>query len=218
MTSSERIRERRILIGLSQAQLAADLGVDQSTVAKWETGPNSPRPRALSRLADRLGVTVAWLLEGEQGAAGQRPAGAELHRYGPFAKGPRDLPVLGVAVGGDDAFFELNGEVHEYVERPTQLEEVRNAYALYVVGSSMEPRYFEGEIVYVNPNRPVSRGCFVVVELQSADQGGATGMLKQFLGRSASKITLRQFNPTKTLKFPLARVRHCHRIVQSGEP
>ena len=42
--------------------------------------------------------------------------------------------------------------------------------------------------------------------------------MKQFLGRSASKITLRQLNPEQILEFPLARVRHYHRIVQGGEP
>ncbi len=46
----------------------------------------------------------------------------------------------------------------------------------------------------------------------------AAWQMKQFLGRSSTKITLHQFNPDQTLEFPLARVRHCHRIVQGGEP
>ena len=251
MTLGQRIRQRRGSLQLSQARLATDLGVDQSTVAKWESGPNTPRHSTLYRLAHRLEVGVSWLLTGEEPmlkhgadtlglsadeavavtASGLRsddlnlPAGPSLALPGtaymvrqPVSRGERDLPVFGVAVGGDDAFFEFNGQVHEYIERPSQLEGVQNAYALYMLGDSMEPRYLEGEIVYVNPNRPITRDCFVAVELKAADGGPGKGMIKQFVKRTPTKLVLRQFNPGKTLEFLADEIKHFHRIVQSGEP
>ena len=233
MTLGQRIQSRRADLGLSQAGLAAALGLGQSTVAKWERGPNTPRSSTLPRLAARLEVSVAWLLSDQDlalpaSAAGAAVAAAEpldavsaeaaLMIRRPISRGERDLPVFGVAVGGDDAWFEFNGQIHEYVERPAQLESVHNGYALYVLGDSMEPRYLEGEIVYVNPNRPVTVGSFVAVEFKSADEGPGKGMIKQFVKRTPTKLVLRQLNPEKTLPFAIDAVKHCHRIVQSGEP
>jgi len=237
MTMGQRIQRRRLALGLSQAGLAADLELGQSTVAKWENGPNTPRSSTLPRLAARLRVSVAWLISGEEegaAAAGPIPAAAVEARAAvalpeagpesaplvrrPISRGERDLPVFGVAVGGDDAWFELNGQVHEYVERPAQLEGVHNGYALFVLGDSMEPRYLEGEIVYINPNRPVTAGSFVAVEFKSEDGAPGKGMIKQFLKRTPTKLVLRQLNPGKTLEFAAEAVKHCHRIVQSGEP
>ncbi len=237
MTLGQRIQRRRAALGLSQAGLATALGVGQSTVAKWERGPNTPRSSTLPRLAARLEVSVAWLLSDQDvalpaSAAGAAVAAAEpldaasadanaeaaLLIRRPISRGERDLPVFGVAVGGDDAWFEFNGQVHEYVERPAQLESVHNGYALYVLGDSMEPRYLEGEIIYINPNRPVTAGSFVAVEFKSADDGPGKGMIKQFVKRTPTKLVLRQLNPDKTLEFAIDAVKHCHRIVQSGEP
>lgn len=50
-----RIRERA---GLSKTQLADRLGVDLSTVCKWETGVNRPTADGLLKLADLFGCTI----------------------------------------------------------------------------------------------------------------------------------------------------------------
>lgn len=47
---------------LTQAELATSLGVGQQTVSKWETGVTTPRPRALSQLAEQLEVPMTRLL------------------------------------------------------------------------------------------------------------------------------------------------------------
>lgn len=50
-----RIRTARLGIGLTQLQLARELGVNRTTVVRWETGILAPTPRHRSRLAERLG-------------------------------------------------------------------------------------------------------------------------------------------------------------------
>lgn len=50
--------------------LAAELGVDPSTVGRWEKDKRSPRDEALAELARVLNVSPAWLRYGE----GQGPA------------------------------------------------------------------------------------------------------------------------------------------------
>lgn len=51
--------------GLSQQELAQELGVDQSTVSLWESGKTKPRANLLPRVAKILGCTVDELLADE---------------------------------------------------------------------------------------------------------------------------------------------------------
>jgi len=57
-----RIRELRIAQKLSQQELATKLGIDRSSVAKWETGAHSPRTDKLRQLAKVLNCSVEELL------------------------------------------------------------------------------------------------------------------------------------------------------------
>lgn len=51
--------------GVTQRDLAAALGVDQSTVSLWETEKTRPRAKLLPQLAKILGCTVDELLATE---------------------------------------------------------------------------------------------------------------------------------------------------------
>ncbi|MFQ5534686.1 MAG: helix-turn-helix transcriptional regulator [Sphingomonadales bacterium] len=125
----------------------------------------------------------------------------------------KDLPVLGAAKGGNNSLFFDNGTVHEHIHRPPGLGGVENAFAVYMVGDSMEPRYFAGEYLYVNPNRPPARNCFVVVELVDGQ-----GLVKQFVRRDDATLHLRQFNPEKLLQFDNDQVKSVYYIVGASEP
>lgn len=52
--------------GLTQAQLAEKLGVNNRTVSRWETGKNMPDYSILEPLTDELGITVNELIHGEK--------------------------------------------------------------------------------------------------------------------------------------------------------
>lgn len=56
-----RIRKLRKAKNLSQQELATKLGVDRSTIAKWETGTNSPRMNRLIQLTRVLGCSLEEL-------------------------------------------------------------------------------------------------------------------------------------------------------------
>ena len=60
-----RIRELRKAQKLSQQELATKLGVDRSTIAKWETGTNSPRIDKLRQLATVLNCSLDDLVSGK---------------------------------------------------------------------------------------------------------------------------------------------------------
>ena len=60
-----RIQAAREQRRLTQAKLAAELGVTDNAVTQWETGRAVPRAERLEKIASSLGVMVTWLLTGE---------------------------------------------------------------------------------------------------------------------------------------------------------
>jgi SOS-response transcriptional repressor LexA len=136
-------------------------------------------------------------------AAGRAPIGAA---------GLRDLPVMGAVRVGGDGFSFTQGEPREFVERPANLRGVINALALYMDGDAMEPRYFAGELLYVNPNRPLTKNCFVAIELADGQ-----GLIRQFVRRSEDEVILQQFNPAKEIRLKAAEVKKIYRITGSAE-
>ena len=55
------IKHIRLKCGMNQEQLADKLGVDRSTIAKWETGEAMPRSDKLPLLAETLNCSIADL-------------------------------------------------------------------------------------------------------------------------------------------------------------
>ena len=125
---------------------------------------------------------------------------------------PRDLPIMGTVKGGAGGVYINEGEAKEYIVRPPSLASVSNAFALYVHGESMEPRYYAGEVLYVNPNRPLTKGCFVAVEMNDGE-----ALIKQFVRSSDDLLVLVQFNPPKEIRLPITGVKSVYRITGSGE-
>lgn len=81
-----RIRARRRQLGLSQSELAEQLGVSFQQVQKYERGANRVAASTLVAAAEALGVSIGWLVgeeaprEGEQDllAAFSRPGALEI--------------------------------------------------------------------------------------------------------------------------------------------
>jgi transcriptional regulator with XRE-family HTH domain len=67
-----RIRERRIMLGLAQPQLAEVIGVSYQQLHKYESGKNRVSAGRLFEIARALGVAAAYFYEGI-GEEGVRP-------------------------------------------------------------------------------------------------------------------------------------------------
>lgn len=65
----------RVRNGLSQADLASQLGVAQNSVSQWESGKRSPTLKKLARIASILGCPVETLFPVE--VFGKAPASGE---------------------------------------------------------------------------------------------------------------------------------------------
>ena len=131
---------------------------------------------------------------------------------------PKDLPVVGTAVGGEDGEFQFNGSVIDYVRRPPALSADRTAFAIFVAGGSMEPRFREGELVFVHPSRPPMPGCDVIVELHGERGEPGPAYIKAYIKKTPTKLILGQHNPPRDdIEIPLDHVRAIFRILTSAE-
>lgn len=64
MTLGEKIKQYRILNGLSQERLAELLNISRQAIAKWENNLTKPTPDNLYALADIFNISVKELLDG----------------------------------------------------------------------------------------------------------------------------------------------------------
>jgi transcriptional regulator with XRE-family HTH domain len=79
-TVGDRIRRRRLELGLSQRQLSSP-GVSYAYVSRIEGNDRRPSMKALRKLAPMLGVSVYWLETGERDPA-EELAGLVLEHRG----------------------------------------------------------------------------------------------------------------------------------------
>lgn len=238
----KRLRERT---GLSVREAARAADLKPSSYSYYEDkfkGDFLPAKlvRALSGVFSQKGVenselfALAGLTDPEPGARPtEADSGKSTHKYDTQAKnpgaggvvngqtlrGPRDLPVLGAAKGGHGGVFMENGQALEHIARPSFLADVRDAYAVYMVGYSMEPRYFAGETLFVHPHRPVRQNDFVVIQLAPETEGGDMEyMVKQFVRQDARRLQVREYGPkTRMFELPASRVIAVHKIVGAAE-
>jgi len=67
----DRLRTRRMMLGMSQTELGAALNVTFQQIQKYERGVNSVRASGLERLAARLEVPISYFFGGQLPENGQ---------------------------------------------------------------------------------------------------------------------------------------------------
>ena len=97
--------------------------------------------------------------------------------------------------------MEITAEPIDWVIRPDPLISVEKAFAVHVVGDSMEPRIEHGERVYVNPALPPRRGDDVLL-VNDNEPGTWKALVKRLDRWDTDNWHVRQYSPAKefTLK------------------
>lgn len=158
MGIGKNIKRLRKLRGLSQEELAKELGVSRAAVTQWETGWSSPRMGMIEKLSSFFDVSKAELIDGP---VDPLPSGARPIR-GTSAMVP--LRALGVTHAGermdeDEAAYDVEFPASVAARHP-------NAFALRVEGDCMDRRYPEGCHIMVDPDVEPSNGSAVVAEFE----------------------------------------------------
>jgi phage repressor protein C with HTH and peptisase S24 domain len=206
--------------GATQADLARHLRLAPSAVSRMLKGERQMKQLETVQIAGFLGVSVDEVLRhavdnaaAAAAADPARPARGRPPSLSPSVPRAADMiPIRSGGRGGNDQEMFLEDGPIGYTPRPANLGRVRAAYAIYMVGDSMEPRYEQGWLLHVNPFKPPTRGRDVVVYKQ-----GQIVLIKQFVGWEGDTLVLRQLNPPDTLRIPRAEVRECHLVVGADQ-
>lgn len=221
-TLAKRLQETMERAGLTQAGLARKASafgesVSQQVVQHLTSGRNT-NSKSLVPIAKALDVSVEWLTTGEGGSFSVKGGAANLRASKTSARDQERVPVLGMAECGPDGWSLWNGDIIDTIPRPMNLAGAPRAYAVYIVGDSMEPRYYSGELAHVHPGKPVTIGAFVLVQIRPDHDGDTPkAVVKRLIKRSATKITLEQYNPPKKFDIKSDDIVSIHRVVGSGE-
>lgn len=227
-----RLKRARESAGYASASKAAEaLNMKVAAYLHHENGTRGLSRGSDIRYAKFFRVRLEWLLTGVGGmkseaeAVEHSPALNPPSNVDPVAVAvprpagmPLDLPVYGHAVGGDNGDFALNGEIVDRVRRPPGLIGNRSAFAVYVRGDSMEPRHYQGDLLYVDPIRPARSGDDVLVELKPARAGEpGPAYIKQLVTQGPVRVVLRQFNPPKDITLPGAQILRVSKILKLAD-
>ena len=172
----------------------------------------------LEKLAAAEMVTVAEMLGGEPHPlilpVGQSTAAAAPSQTPDgTAYGPADLPVVGSARGGltgSGHFFDNGFTSLTRTFRPVYLIGVANAYAVTIIGHSMDPALKNGRLAYVNPAAQPEPGDEVVI-IQTTGEW----FVKELVRRTSKAVIARQHNPPATVEYLADTVKFVHLIVGS---
>jgi SOS-response transcriptional repressor LexA len=157
---SERLRISRTRLGLTQSGLAKLTGFSLSAIGNWESCQNAPTPTKLSVLAQKLGVTIDYLLGNDS-----NPPGATASFANQVKTEVRQVPIVAWAHAGElVAYTDLDSSWHEYTATTCRDE---NCFAVIIEGDSMEPKYSAGDIAILMPNVEPRNGCLVVCKLKN---------------------------------------------------
>jgi phage repressor protein C with HTH and peptisase S24 domain len=199
--------------GASQADLSRHLGLAPSAVSRMLKGERQMKLLEAVQVANFLGVTQDEVLR-RAGEEGPPPSPEPARRGRPprvapaFLQRQDSMPIRSAARGGGEQQMFLEDGPIGYTPRPANLAGVRDAYAIYMVGDSMEPRYMAGWLLHVNPFKPPTRGRDVVV--YKTDQAV---LIKTFVGWNDDALVLHQLNPDETFRLLRAEVAECHLVV-----
>src|SRR5215469_16125889 len=127
--------------GKTQADLARELGMLPSAVSRMLRGERGMKALEAVQVAQALGLSPEDVVRhaSDAGAAPVEPARrGRPPRHAPAFAPPRQdmMPIRSGARGGGDQPMFQDGV--GYTPRPANLAGVRDAYAIYVVGDSME--------------------------------------------------------------------------------
>lgn len=192
------IPSRLRVLRRSQADLARHLGLDPSSLTKTIHGKRRVTPPEVAKIEAFLGERLAVTMTAPLGARRiQRPTKTPVYGY--------------AAAGGEDRIAYADDQVLEYFDPPPFWNGSGELIYIRLVGDSMEPRYFSGEVVPVRLNLPPAKGQDALVLFNDA-----TAVLKTYVGQNAGKVFVRQYNAPKEIIYEGSSVRSLSAVLKPG--
>lgn len=162
MRLADRVKQKRIELGLTQTEAAEKAGIRQQSWQSIEDG-KTLKPRNIIGIAKALRCDADWLMNG----------GA----FMPLAEvNSRRVPLISYVQAGalaEKSPIEAFDGSLEYILTDLDLSE--HSFALRIEGDSMEPDFKAGDVIIVDPEIEPAPGEFVV-----AKNGGDQATFKKY--------------------------------------
>lgn len=126
----------------------------------------------------------------------------------------RRLPVYGRIIDHLRGAIIMDNNPVDHAQCPAALEGVPNAFAVYVPDDSLAPRYFAGETVFIHPGKPVTDGCFALIQIKGTPPAG---LIRRYIGSTADEIEIETYSPQKREFIKKSTILKIERIVSSME-
>lgn len=160
MDIATRVKERRKTLGMTQYQLAEITGAAQTAIQKIERG-DTKNPRNIEALARALKCTPEYLRFGV-GDSGNDNVAA-----GPATRSTAPL-ISWVQAGAWSDITEVKAYDADRYMCPVNCSDL--TFVLKVQGVSMEPKFYEGDLIFVDPEAECIHGSYVVARLDDNNQ------------------------------------------------
>ncbi len=234
----KRVKQRLLELGMSEYAAAKALKMHYSNIQGLTAG-RVKKPRYLGELAEVLQVNERWLRTGAPPKeaimiSNSHSLQNNINSHNITHLNPhntlreniigfsgdvlRSLPVFGTAAAGEEqgAFQISSGEPIDYVFRPMSLQHNQDAFAIYVEGTSMEPKFEAGDLIFIDSHRAPRPYDYIVVELHNK-LGDREAFIKRYLGKKDDNIICLQYNPYKERHYPLKNIVKLHRVFTNNE-
>lgn len=162
------------------------------------------------KLAQRKPLTVveadqirAFFDGDDPDAPAAAPAGRRVPVYGYAAMGAAGLQDEGERIAMGEA------SIIDWTELPAGLNPRGDCFVIHPIGSSMEPRIFEGEPLLVLVRQPPLRNGDALIEFNDG-----SGVIKSYRGTRNGRVWAHQFNPDQGRDYDASTVKALHRVVR----
>lgn len=154
--------------GFTLEGLAEVTGISPSYISRLECGARRLNTDLLKKLSSALECAPEDLIRGTLTSVTSQPPRTRIPRTEIRSHDTRNIPVYTVTTG--IGTLNQNAPAPQGLETPagweacpTQLLDTDNAFGLMVADNGYAPKYNTGDILYVDPNKPLTEHCPVLV-------------------------------------------------------
>jgi len=201
---------------ISQMELAKLSNVSQSQISKMEKGTIiSPAHDKLVRIAEALGRPVSELVD--QPDLGE--VTTSFRAFNQSTSAAVFIPLHSERQPMNNGFFHeggivLRGGCQTQIRKPSFLDYSDDAYAVLVHGDPMQPRYYAGDTLFVDPTAAPRVGDDVAVMIQL--EGQLVAVFRECVKLTEASITVLELKSGKEATFQRSDIYGVHVVVGSA--
>jgi SOS-response transcriptional repressor LexA len=150
----------------SQDEAARKLKIDKSMISRYLSGEvDQPHMKTIAKFADILKIPLESLISTKVNRGSPDTIKSlQFHEY--EEKDCQDVPIISWAKAGEA--HEFSGIPFDWQEAVTvDIPRRHKALGIEIVGDSMEPRYYEGQIAIVLPEQRPMNGNLVIAHIKN---------------------------------------------------